>query len=96
MEDSTGRWFSFRAEPTTVLILEKGKLPDHLKGLPCVDSPTRVSTLLRELEDAGEALQYHAYILSTLHSVRSSFPDLCIPKYILKAIIVHVRGLAPR
>lgn len=59
MEDSTGRWFCFRAEPTTVLILEKAKLPDHLQGLPCVESPTRLTTLLRELEDAGEAGHEH-------------------------------------
>eukprot|EP00438_Fugacium_kawagutii_P004188 Skav215920 [mRNA] locus=scaffold226:186014:196681:+ [translate_table: standard] len=54
MEDSCGRWFSFCAEPRTVMILEKKPLPDHLAGLPCVESPSYLSTIIRELEDAGE------------------------------------------
>ena len=54
-DDSCGRWFSFAAEPRTVMILEKKHLPDHLNGLPCCESPTYLSTILRELEDAGEA-----------------------------------------
>ena len=53
-DDSNGRWFSFAAEPRTVMILEKKHLPDHLSGLPCCESPTHLSGILRELEDAGE------------------------------------------
>lgn len=39
----------------TVCILEKKDLGTHLKDLPCVESPTKLSSLLHELEDAGEA-----------------------------------------
>eukprot|EP00913_Durusdinium_trenchii_P034863 g32611.t1 len=55
MDDPCGRWFSFTADPRTVMVLEKGKLAEHLAGLPCVESPTYLTTILRELEDAGEA-----------------------------------------
>ncbi|CAK9042284.1 Uncharacterized protein SCF082_LOCUS32839 [Durusdinium trenchii] len=54
MEDSCGRWFSFCASAKTVILLEKKTLPNHLSSLPCVDAPTYLSTILRELEDAGE------------------------------------------
>lgn len=54
MEDANGRWFSFSACPETVMVLEKKSLPDHLQGLPCVDAPTYLKTIVRELEDAGE------------------------------------------
>lgn len=54
MDDPCGRWFSFTADPRTVMVLEKGKLAEHLAGLPCVESPTYLTTILRELEDAGE------------------------------------------
>ena len=54
MEDGSGRWFSFSLQPDTVIHLEEKGLPSHLCSLPCVDSPTVLTTLLRELEDAGE------------------------------------------
>ena len=55
MKDPLGRWFSFCATPETIIILEKKNLPEHLVGLPCVDSPSYLSTVLRELQDSGEA-----------------------------------------
>lgn len=54
MQDSCGRWFSFCVTPETVIIMEKKTMPNHLQSLPCVDSPTVLSTILREMEDAGE------------------------------------------
>lgn len=54
LEDGEGRWFSFRATANTVVILEKKELPSHLQDLPCVDSPTKLATVLHELQDAGE------------------------------------------
>ena len=54
MEDGSGRWFSFSLQPDSVIHLEEKGLPSHLCSLPCVDSPTVLTTLLRELEDAGE------------------------------------------
>lgn len=54
MEDSCGRWFSFVLEPDSLILLERKPLPDHLSGLPCVNTPTPVNRVLRELEDAGE------------------------------------------
>ena len=54
MADSCGRWFSFNVTLDTVMLLEKKGLANHLASLPCVDSPTPLSTIIRELEDAGE------------------------------------------
>lgn len=62
MEDAEGRWFSFSAQPTTVLLIEKKTVPAHLSGLPCIDSPTLLSTVWRELEDAGEVTRLN-YLL---------------------------------
>ena len=55
MEDPLGRWFSFCATPNMVVVLEKKGLPEHISGLPCVDTPSFLSTVLRELQDSGEA-----------------------------------------
>ena len=54
MEDAEGRWFSFACQPDTVILLEKKAVPDHISSLPCIDSPTMLSTIVLELEDAGE------------------------------------------
>ena len=54
MADAQGRWFSFAVVPETVILLEKKGVPEHVQNLPCIDSPTPLSTVLRELEDAGE------------------------------------------
>ncbi|CAL1125989.1 unnamed protein product [Cladocopium goreaui] len=66
MQDSNGRWFSFCIDHQTVMILEKKGLPSHLGNLPCVDSPTYLSAIIRELEDAGEVK------LAVTHHVLSS------------------------
>ena len=57
MEDGAGRWFSFALTASSVIVLEKKGVADHLQSLPCIDSPTELSTVIRELEDAGEVLQ---------------------------------------
>lgn len=54
MEDSAGRWFTFSLTSESVILLEKKGVPEHLAKLPCIDSPTLLPTILRELEDAGE------------------------------------------
>ena len=53
--DPEGRWFSFHIDVNAILLMEKKGMPNHLQSLPCVDSPTDLSTIIRELEDAGEA-----------------------------------------
>lgn len=40
------------------MVLEKKGLADHLGSLSCVESPTFLTTILRELEDAGEVGVY--------------------------------------
>lgn len=35
-------------------MMEKKGMPNHLQSLACVDNPTDVTTIIRELEDAGE------------------------------------------
>lgn len=39
----------------SLVILEKKNIPEHLGDLECLDTPTTVDAILRELEDAGEA-----------------------------------------
>lgn len=54
MEDSQGRWFPFVVTSDSVLVLEKKSVPEHLQSLPCIDAPTPLGQVLRELEDGGE------------------------------------------
>ena len=54
MEDPQGRWFPFVATSDSVLVLEKKSVPEHLQSLPCIDAPTPLGQVLRELEDGGE------------------------------------------
>eukprot|EP00435_Cladocopium_sp_Y103_P010918 s2091_g2.t2 len=49
-----GRWFAFKLENTSKLVLEKKNIPDHLSSLECLDVPTTVDHVIRELEDEGE------------------------------------------
>ena len=58
MHEANGRWFSFDVGFETVMVLEKKGLADHLGSLSCVESPTFLTTILRELEDAGEVGVY--------------------------------------
>ena len=39
---------------TAVMLMERKGMPQHLQGLPCVDTPVDLGTIIRELEDAGE------------------------------------------
>lgn len=55
MADANGRWFSFAINQTTLIILEKKGLADHLASLPCINNATPVQEIIRQLEDAGEA-----------------------------------------
>jgi len=59
MADGSGRWFSFAIQPDSCILLEKKHVPEHLSSLPCIDSPTVLKTLWRELQDAGEAIGPH-------------------------------------
>ena len=54
MQDASGRWYPFKACMETVVCLEKGGLPDHLKQMPSAESPVMLKTLISELEDSGE------------------------------------------
>ena len=50
-----GRWWSFNLDMNSFLIMEKKAMPTHLASLECLDVPTKVDGILKELEDAGEA-----------------------------------------
>lgn len=50
-----GRWFTFSASTTTLIILEKKDLAPHLAKLECVETVAPLKQVLRLLEDAGEA-----------------------------------------
>lgn len=55
--DADGRWFAFKLETTSKLVLEKKNIPDHLSSLDCLDVPTTVDNVIRELEDEGEVIK---------------------------------------
>ena len=55
MQDTLGRWYSFSLNMNSLVCLEKGGVPDHLKQLPSLDTPVPFKHLLAELEDSGEA-----------------------------------------
>ena len=56
MAESEGRWFVFRLDGNSLLILERKSAGEHLKGLDCLETPSTVTSVLKELEDSGEAL----------------------------------------
>ena len=92
MEDAEGRWFSFCVSSTSVILLETKTVPDHLNSLPCIDSPTPLATVWRELEDAGEVRSacciytyfkkevyytiYKSYIIYKIHT-HISYTNAC-------------------
>lgn len=53
--DPEARFFPFTIDMNSLFIMEKKGLPNHLAGLPFVDVPTTLSSILTNLEDAGEA-----------------------------------------
>lgn len=54
-QDAEGRWFSFSVTLSTVVVMERKGMATHLASLPCIETPSTLETVLRELEDAGEA-----------------------------------------
>lgn len=56
MADADGRWFPFHISLDSALVMLEGKnLPEHLASMNCVDTTNTLSTVLLELQDAGEA-----------------------------------------
>ena len=55
--EAEGRWFAFKLENTSKLVLEKKNIPDHLSSMECLDVPTSVDNIIRELEDEGEVIK---------------------------------------
>ena len=47
-------WFAFNIDFKSLVLMEKKGVPNHLQSLPCIDNPTDLGTVIRELEDAGE------------------------------------------
>ena len=54
-EEDGARLLRFRVDFDSLLILEKKKISSHLADLPYLDKPAPVKTLLKALEDHGEA-----------------------------------------
>ena len=52
--DPEGRFFSFNIDLNSIFIMEKKGLPNHLAGLPFVDVPATLGSIITNLEDAGE------------------------------------------
>lgn len=54
MNDSGGQWIKCHLGLSSMVILEKKKIPQHLAELPCLDQPVELKELLMSLEDQGE------------------------------------------
>ena len=52
--DGEGRWHRLNLSMQDLLIIERKSIPSHLKDVDCLEKPTTVEVVLRELEDAGE------------------------------------------
>lgn len=66
--DVEGRWFVFSLDLNSLVLMEKKSCPSHLQGLPCIDQPVPLSTVIRELEDAGEALTLTCLQMVAFHN----------------------------
>lgn len=58
-----GRWFGFRLDAASMLIVEKKSIPEHLSSLECLDVPASVDSIMRELEDSGEVAKQQSMFL---------------------------------
>ena len=54
MNDSSGQWIKCHLGLSSMVILEKKKIAQHLAELPCLDQPLALKELLMSLEDQGE------------------------------------------
>lgn len=48
----------------SLLLVEKKGVTDHLSKLECLDTPTRLDEVLKQLEDLGEATQLEEWYSS--------------------------------
>ena len=67
--DCEGRWFAFRLDAQSLLVIEKRTIPTHLADLECLDAPRSVDAIMRELEDSGEATNFNDYYVFCFHSI---------------------------
>ena len=54
MTNAEGRWMSFTLVPSSMVILEKKNISEHLSKLENLDVPVTVQSLLSDLQDLGE------------------------------------------
>ena len=50
-------------KPTDLVILERKSIPQHLASLESLDKPMSITSLLSDLEDAGEARVMFAVVV---------------------------------
>ena len=58
MADPEGRWFSFNMQLSDYILLEKKGLPTHLQSMENTEIAVTVESLINDLEDLGEAIQF--------------------------------------
>lgn len=63
MDNAEGQWWSFCVKPTDLVILERKSIPQHLASLESLDKPMSITSLLSDLEDAGEARVMFAVVV---------------------------------
>lgn len=54
MADTSGRWYRFAADMSTVVVIERKGLPAHLTSMSRLEKPSLLSDVLKELQDMGE------------------------------------------
>ncbi|CAK9058796.1 unnamed protein product [Durusdinium trenchii] len=55
LDTRRGKYLRCALTVTSLVILESKRLPAHLASLNCIEKPVELQSLLRSLEDAGEA-----------------------------------------
>jgi hypothetical protein len=78
LADVQGRWWRFNLDMASLLLVEKKGVTDHLSKLECLDTPTRLDEVLKQLEDLEEAthleqLQFPSQLCSCMNIINKLY-----------------------
>ena len=54
-QDPEGRWFSFSVTNTSLVVLERKSVPQHLSEMENLEMAVSLQSLLTDMQDLGEA-----------------------------------------
>ena len=82
-----GSWLKCQVGLSSMVVLEKKKIPSHLAELPCLDKAVSMKELLQHLEDQGEAAQRPVLIQ------RSTFQDIAMSRLVPALLLAYLHCL---